>query len=535
MKAAMTPTSAEQIRAGLTNLKGAIKRFGDPWKEDVLQEYTRFRVPIEFERGMLDLRIVFDGEGRVAGFFQVAHVEPPGDAGDAQGEPNPALVGHWEGTIEIPGSPMPVIVDLVYDGDSWNGTFTSPLQSAESLPLAGFRMKADEVLFMIQGVPGEPTFKGKLEGGAIVGVFTQMDQRFPFKLGRGAVDLPDRPQEPQRPLPYREEEVSYRSAEITLAGTLTIPPGEGPFPAALLISGSGPQNRDEEVFGHKPFFVLSDHLTRAGIAVLRVDDRGVGGSSGHLPSSSSADLAEDALAGVRFLQERGEIDARRIGLIGHSEGAMIAPLAASMSDEVAFIVMLAGPGVPGDLVLVRQMELILRSAGQEKKRIKEILAAQRKLLDLVLADAEYDSVLEQMRKLTEYQMASDPVATRPSSEVLENRLREETNNIMSTWFRFFLRHDPGKTLRKVEVPVLALFGELDLQVDPQQNLPKVEEALKAAGNADFTIKSLPGLNHLFQKADTGSIGEYATIEETIDPVALETINVWILDRFKEPL
>jgi pimeloyl-ACP methyl ester carboxylesterase len=428
MKAAMPAEAAGRILAGLTNVKGAVKGYGDPWKEDVVQGYTRVRVPVEFERGMLDMRIVFDGEGLVAGFFHVAHSEPPAEGAEAKAEPT------------------------------------------------------------------------------------------------------GRPQEPRRPLPYGEEEVSYRSGDVELAGTLTMPPGEGPHPAALLISGSGPQNRDEEVMGHRPFLVLSDHLTRAGIAVLRVDDRGVGGSSGDLSGSTSADLAEDALAGVRFLRARKEIDDGSVGVVGHSEGGMIGPLAATLSNDVAFVVMLAGTGVPGDEVLVRQMELILRSAGAEGQKIESILASQRKLLDLVLEDAEYDAVLEQMRKLTALQIES-VTGSEPAPDDLEEALRTETNSLMSPWFRSFLSHDPEGTLKKVKVPVLALFGELDLQVEPGQNMPKVEGALMAAGNADFTVKTLPGLNHLFQKAKTGAVGEYATIEETMNPAALEAVSGWILERF----
>jgi pimeloyl-ACP methyl ester carboxylesterase len=534
MKAAMSAESAERILAGLTNVKGVVKRFGEPWKEDVVQGYTRIRVPVEFERDHLDMRIVFDGEALVAGFFHVAHAEPPGKETEARVEPNPDLEGHWEGTIDVPGSPLPVIVDLSYEEGSWSGSFASPMQSVADVPLTGFEVEGGRVRFTIEGIPGEPTFEGVLKGGSIEGTFTQMGQGFPFKLGRETVDLPDRPQEPQRPLPYGEEEVSYKSGEIILAGTLTLPPGEGPHPAALLISGSGPQNRDEEVFGHKPFLVLSDHLTRAGIAVLRVDDRGVGGSTGDLPGSSSAELAEDALAGVRFLGAREEIDPGRIGLIGHSEGGIIGPLVASTSEAVAFVVMLAGTAVPGDAVLVRQMELILRSAGMEEKGIEEILALQRELIGLVKQDAEFDEVLEQMRKLTASQMKATPASAHPSPEDLEEALRQETNSITSPWFRFFLTHDPAGALVKVKVPVLALFGELDLQVDPRQNLPKVEQALKKSGNTDFTVKSLPGLNHLFQKAETGAIGEYAAIEETMNPSALEAVSGWILDRFGKP-
>ncbi|MCK4305564.1 MAG: alpha/beta fold hydrolase, partial [Candidatus Eisenbacteria sp.] len=247
------------------------------------------------------------------------------------------FVGDWQGALEVSGTRLTIIIHLVHEKEKWSGTMDSPMQGATGIPLR-LRVRGAEIEFSMD-VPGNPVFKGKLEAGRIIGTFSQSGQSLPLTLSREKVVGPVRPQEPKRPFPYEEIEVSYANGDITLAGTLTLPSEGGPFPAALLISGSGAQDRDETVFAHKPFLVLSDNLTRRGIAVLRVDDRGVGGSTGGGTRPTTADFTEDALAGVRFLQQRPEVDPKKIGLIGHSEGGTIAPLAASRSDAIAFIVL----------------------------------------------------------------------------------------------------------------------------------------------------------------------------------------------------
>jgi hypothetical protein len=379
-------------------------------------------------------------------------------------------------------------------------------------------------------VPGDPTFQGQLKDGEIRGTFTQLGRGHEFVLGRESVALPARPQEPRPPFPYDEDEVEFLSGAVRLAGTLTMPKGAGPFPAAVLISGSGPQDRNEEVFGHKPFLVLADRLTRAGIAVLRADDRGVGGSGGSLVSATTADLAGDALAALRLLRDRPRIDPDRIGLIGHSEGAVIAPLAASGSDQVAYVVMLAGTGVPGDRVLARQMELLLRAGGLDAERTAAALAEQRELLDLVLEGASAERLREPLGRLTAIQLEAAGAGEVEPRE-LDEMVSRAAADLNSPWFRYFLAHDPAVALRKLNVPLLALWGGLDLQVDSEQNLPAVRAALESAGNEDATLQVLEGLNHLFQKADTGAVDEYARIEETINPAALTAVSEWILARF----
>lgn len=331
------------------------------------------------------------------------------------------------------------------------------------------------------------------------------------------IALPHRPQNPVKPYPYREEDVSYdnKSTGNRLAATLTLPSGKGPFPAVLLLTGSGPQDRDETVFGHKPFLVLSDYLTRKGIAVLRADDRGVGKSTGNFAAATTADFATDAEAGVAYLKTRSEINSRMIGLIGHSEGGDIAPMVAARNPDVAFIVMLAGSGVRGDEIIVEQVRKLSELSGASSSEVEKRVAQQRELLTLVEKGTDDPAVAKELReKLLEV--------------VPEAQVGTAMQQINSPWYRYFLAYDPATALRKVSCPVLALNGSKDIQVAPEQNLPGIRKALEAAGNKHFEVEELPGLNHLFQTAKTGSLEEYAQIEETMSPVVLERVASWIL-------
>jgi len=441
------------------------------------------------------------------------------------------FTGHWEGTMELPGMLMNFMVDLTYEDGTWSGTMDIPMQGAIGIPLSGIKVSGAAIEFALADVPGDPIWKGTLEEGKIEGTLTQGGMSIPFHLGREKVTGPARPQEPKPPFPYVEEEVTYNNGEVILTGTLTFPRQGGPYPAVLLITGSGPQDRNEEIFGHKPFLLVADFLTRAGIAVLRVDDRGVGGSTSGSRRPTSADFVQDVLAGVGFLRLRPEIDPQRVGLIGHSEGGMIAPMAAAESDEVAFIVMLAGTAVPGMDILLEQLKLITRAAGATEEQLRAQWEAQYDTLLLARSGADSIRVREALRVLTEVQMARLPEDQRPTDEVLNAQITQETSRVLSPWFRYFLDFDPRTVLRRVRVPVLALNGKLDLQVPPYLNLPEIADALRQAGNTEVTIREFPGLNHLFQTANTGSPAEYAMIEETMSPVVLEAIRDWILERF----
>ncbi|MGH9464530.1 MAG: alpha/beta hydrolase family protein, partial [Thermoanaerobaculia bacterium] len=270
------------------------------------------------------------------------------------GEAVADLAGHWEGAIATVTGDLVVRVDLERTTVGWRGTIDIPQQGAEGLALSGIAVEALHVRFTLADVPGAPTFDGDLVEGELRGTFTQTGSRLPFRLGRAAVPGPARPQEPRPPFAYRAEEVRVRTGEVELAGTLTLPAGSGPFPAIVLLSGSGAQDRDGAILGHRPLAVLADALARRGVAALRCDDRGVGGSAGSLGAATTEVLAGDALAAVDFLSARSDIGAGRVGLLGHSEGGLVASLAASRRPEVAFVVLLATPGVPGRELLPLQ-------------------------------------------------------------------------------------------------------------------------------------------------------------------------------------
>jgi hypothetical protein len=330
-----------------------------------------------------------------------------------------------------------------------------------------------------------------------------------------------RPQTPRPPYPYREEQVVYRNeaSGLQLAGTLTLPEGEGPFAAAVLITGSGQQDRDETVMGHKPFWVLADHLTRKGIAVLRSDDRGVGGSeAGDLEQVTTADFATDVQAAMAFLKTRSDIDAARIGLIGHSEGGAIAPMVAAGGGAVAWMVLLAAPGVPGEDLLQAQSRLVGAAMGYSPEELDKTAALNKQVYEVVKAEADAARRRERIRPLIA--AALEPVGVPPATIDMQVRA------VSGKWFRFFLAFDPASVLREVSCPVLALNGGLDMQVPPDQNLPALRAAL--AHNKQAQVRELPGLNHLFQTTTDGSPAEYQSIRETFSPAVLDVISGWIL-------
>ncbi len=439
--------------------------------------------------------------------------------------------GVWQGTLQ---AALRLVVKI--DRDSLGGlaaTMDSPDQGAFGLPIDTLAFVEDSLHFRMRRIGGAFAGRMSADGGEIAGRWTQGGFGLPLTLKR-LEKAPEfrRPQEPQKPYPYDAEEIAYENAKagVKLAGTLTLPRAGGPFPCALLITGSGPEDRDEAVFGHRPFLVLADHLTRHGIAVLRVDDRGVGGSTGSTMRSTSEDFASDAIAGIEFLEGRKEIDRRHIGLIGHSEGGLIAPMVAVRRHDVAFIVMLAGPGLPGDSILYAQGALVLKAAGASDAAIAAQRRLQEKLFMIVKQESDTAVAARKLRQVIQEHVAGLPEGQRPEMADAQALVEAQVKAIRSPWFRFFLTYDPRPALRQVKCPVLALNGEKDVQVPPRENLRAIEEALRAGGNRDHEVKQLPGLNHLFQTCQTGAVSEYVQIEETMAPAALEEIARWIASR-----
>jgi pimeloyl-ACP methyl ester carboxylesterase len=371
------------------------------------------------------------------------------------------------------------------------------------------------------------------DGQSIKGDFDQAGMKMSLELKRvEKVSTLHRPQTPKPPFPYPVEDVTFenKAAGIKLAGTLTLPKGDGPFPAVVTISGSGAQDRDETLFGHKPFLVIADHLARKGVAVLRWDDRGVGKSGGKQTGATSADFATDAHAAVKYLQTRKEIDPKRVGLMGHSEGGLIAPMvAADHPDDVAFIVLLAGPGLPGDEVLRSQLHVILKASGEKPEKIELMKRLQRAAVSAV-KKAGAEKGKEEAKEAVKAFLASLTEDERKALGKEKPDIDALVGRIADPWMAYFFRFDPRPTLGKVRCPVLAVNGELDLQVVPGENLAAIEKAVKAGGNERVAVKEFPKLNHLFQTAKTGLPNEYGQIEETFDPEALTFISEWVLKQ-----
>jgi len=430
--------------------------------------------------------------------------------------------GAWMGTLDSGAVKLRVVFHITNTEDGLTATMDSPDQGMNGMPTTSVTRNGAALKIEAKQIGG--SYEGTINKdlSQIDGTWSQGAGSLPLVLKRvkDAAELNrPRPQNPVKPYPYRDEDVSYKNTQqnVTLAATFTVPTGKGPFPAVLLITGSGPQDRDETIMGHKPFLVLSDDLTREGIAVLRADDRGVGKSTGKFSGATTADFATDADAGIAYLKTRPEVDPHKIGLVGHSEGGMIAPMVAARNPDVAFIVMMAGSGVPGDQILPEQLLQLDLAAGKSRDEAQKAAEKEREILTLVESEKD-DAVLQK------------DLRQKLAGEVPEAQMGAQITAITSPWFRFFLTYDPATALRKVKCPVLAINGEKDRQVSPEQNLPAIRQALTEGGNKHFEVVELPGLNHLFQTAKTGAVSEYAQIEETMSPLAMKTIAEWILKQ-----
>lgn len=444
-----------------------------------------------------------------------------------------SVLGDWYGQLDIQGIKLRLVLHVQEDAPGGlKATVDSPDQGAEGLPVAEIKFSMPVLEFAMPNLG--VTFKGQMQstGEQIDGVFSQGGQGVPLVLGKKEIgaEQPVRPQEPKGPFPYKEEDVTFinkKANDIHLAGTLTLPEGKGPWPAAILISGSGPQNRNEEILGHKPFLVIADYLMRNGIAVLRFDDRGIGASEGNFKTATSADFATDVAAAVQFLQARKDINDKKIGLIGHSEGGLIAPMVAAQTPQVAFIVMLAGPGENGEKVIIRQSSLIDKAEG---KSVEVINGQDMILKECLRIVKSHKNNAETEVALREYLSRIFPTLSEEVRADIGDSTQfidQELNLLNNDWLRYFITYEPAPTLIKVKCPALVLNGEKDLQVDPVQNIPPIEQALKKGGNTHYKTVVLPGLNHLFQHTETGRPSEYGRLTETFAPEALETMTTWI--------
>jgi len=447
-----------------------------------------------------------------------------------------SIEGIWEGKLKVPGTELRIVFKISKNPDgTLTATLDSPDQGATDIPVEEVIFEDNILRLNVKAVRG--IYEGKVNKDFMIieGQWKQSGQTLPLTLKRvdKAVEIL-RPQVPKKPYPYIEEEVIYenKDAGISLAGTLTFPFEKGHFPAVLLITGSGPQDRNETIYNHRPFLVLADYLTRQGIAVLRVDDRGVGKSTGDFSQATSEDFASDVLAGIEYLKTRKEINPEQIGLIGHSEGGIIAPMVAVKLPDVAFIILMAGTGLTGEEILYLQGALIYRAMGVSEEDIIKNRQFNEKIFSVIKEEKDKKNAEERLRQMfmEDWEKMSDEKKEQIGDP--EVFLKAQLQSLLSPWLKFFLIYDPKPTLSKVKCPVLAINGEKDLQVPPKENLSAIEEALKVGGNQNYTIKELPNLNHLFQTAQTGLPAEYVKIEETISPVALKIVGDWILEQTK---
>ncbi len=442
------------------------------------------------------------------------------------------ISGKWNGILKVQGMQLTIVFNVEQSESGFSSTMDSPDQGA-------FGIKVDNTTFsdniLKLSIPAAGIeYSGEFLGDRINGTFKQFAFETELNLSKEIIEVqkPNRPQEPQPPFPYKSEDVFFKNTKdnITLAGTLTIPGDNGNYPAVVLITGSGPQNRDEEVFGHKPFLVISDYLTRNGIAVLRFDDRGVAKSEGNFQEATSFDFATDVKSAIDYLKTRKEIDNNNIGLIGHSEGGIIAPIVASKyPEDISFIVLLAGTGLRGDKILLMQQELIGRAMGMPEDVILRNKEVNQQAFEMIINSTDTEQLKKDLKEFITNNINNDPSQV-PQGMPVEDFINMQLMQITSVWMINFIKLDPANYLEKVKCRVLAVNGELDLQVPADANLYAINYALNNGGNKDVTIIAYPNLNHLFQTCTTGLPDKYIKIEETFSVDVLKDMSKWMLKK-----
>jgi pimeloyl-ACP methyl ester carboxylesterase len=433
------------------------------------------------------------------------------------------------------GTELKIMVTFTTRGDSVSASFDIPQQLAIGLQLRNVSWRPPKTHFELPAGPGLAVFDGTIGKDSINGDFMQAGVTGTFRLERGRDVQGAAPPAPAEALPpYRVEEVTFNTDSVKITGTLTVPQGDGRHPAVVLITGSGAHNRDEDILGFKPFRIIADYFTRHGLAVLRCDDRGVGGSTGSKALSTTADHAEDVISELKFLRGRPDINPAQIGLCGHSEGGIIAPMVAAKSKVVAFIVLIAGPAVTGDRLILFQLEALMRGGGASEEQIRTTLDQQKRVHDCVRTGRGWDLLAEEFRKEIASSFSSLPPGTRKgiadSAAFVNSNVETKLAAAQAPWFRYFIEFDPVPALQRVSCPVLALFGALDMQVPVSLNREPMQEALAKSKTKDWKIEVLPKANHLFLTAVTGSPAEYATLERKFVPGFLELMTGWITKR-----
>ncbi|PWN07384.1 alpha/beta hydrolase family protein [Rhodohalobacter mucosus] len=434
-----------------------------------------------------------------------------------------SFTGEWYGAMDVQGMKLDIVFHIDESEGGYTATFDSPLQGAFGIPFTSTAVDGANISLKLENIGA--SFDGVLADELISGLWKQSGSEFELVLSKGKAESsrPNRPQEPTRPYPYKEEEIRFTNVndQIELAGTLTMPHGGGNFPAVILISGSGPQDRDETFMTHKPFLVFADHLTRNGIAVLRFDDRGFGESEGDHSIATSLDFASDVEAAFQYLQARPEINKKHIGLAGHSEGGLIAPITASQNEEVAFIILLAGPGINGLEIQKQQIESFGPGMGLTDEQITIEKRNVEEIAEIVRTHEPGEQLTLALTQFFEEKLGDmEQVQGIPREQYIQAQISQ----LNRPWFKYFINHEPSDYLQHVRVPILAINGEKDIQVTAD-NLAAIEQSVM--DKELITIKEYPGMNHLFQECTSCMMSEYAQIEETISPLVLTDITDWI--------
>lgn len=464
----------------------------------------------------------------------VARLAMAGSSGEAArplSKEGAAVLGAWKGAIVVAEQPVYVTLYLEEQGGQITGTIDIPEIDAEDEPIANVTVDGERLRFELPGDPVPGVFEADVRGERLRGTFTYLDVNGSVWAKRIAgTSLADR-------AAYREVDVRVPSGDVVLAGTLTVPKTRGPHPAVVLISGSGPEERDREMAGFPVFQVLAHHLTESGFAVLRLDDRGAGESTGDLAESTRQDLAKDALASVSYLKQRSDIDDARVGLLGYSEGSIVAPLAATRSDDVAFVVLLGGTALSGEEILLEQSEALLKESGLPPEAIAEQLAFQQELFENIRQNKGWDELEERLYLLIRSEYEQLPPEEQAAMGDLDLWARaaaaEQISMVKSPWFRSFLTYDPRPVLSRLDVPVLAVFGELDEQIAVEDNANAMRDAFRRSNNPDATVAVVPGANHLMQEAETGSVDEYPALDAAFTPAFTDMLIGWMQEQAKE--
>ncbi len=454
---------------------------------------------------------------------------------------NEPLAGSWQGALSIGnGMTLPLVFHFKKNGDSYEGSFDSPAQGS-------FGVKFDSVSFEKDGEAKaviaklQAYFEGVLDSkkSELQGRWVQGGQSLDLKLAfcQTAPVRYRRPQEPQAPFPYKVEEVKFKNGEIDLAGTLTYPScsgSSGRHPAIVLLHGSGPHDRDETIFGHKPFLLLADFLTRnCNLAVLRYDKRGCAKSGGSYKVSKSTDFASDGRAAIAYLRSRPDIDPDKIGLLGHSEGGVLAPIIASdAANAVGFIVLLAASALPGDEILLYQVKALSEAGGDNPEKTSQNLKLARLSYEIVKSEKDDQRAIEKLKEMRKANAAPEYLESGAKSQEGQKAAASGLKVLVSPWYREFIEYDPRRVWKEVKCPVLAINGDRDLQVAADENLAAISDSLAQGKNKLLTVKKVAGVNHLMQNCKTGLPSEYATIEETISDSVLKIVHDWLNEILK---